>query len=273
MVFALPKPEPDEFDKEDVGQWTADKHHFLRRYIDAFTTSMKNKKWDGLHYVDLFSGPGIVQIRDGELDWGSPLIAAQAPHKFSRLHLCDIKTKNIEALNQRLTRYPQPQEPQVICGDANDAVVDIVATIPKGTLTLAFLDPHGLHLTFDTLVALSNRRADLIIFFPDHLDALRNWENVYQGNPDSNLDRVLGRNDWHKKMTSAPSSRWAEVLQELYKEKIRSLGYEYFEDERIAMPNGRYLYKLLFCANHPTAAQLWRRVSRQKRDGQIDLFE
>ena len=88
------------------------------RYIDAFTTYMKNKKWRGLHS-------------------------------------------------------------QLLHGDANEKICEIVREIPRRTLTLAFLDPYGLHLDYETLKVLSSIRADLIIFFPDHLDALRNWEYNY----------------------------------------------------------------------------------------------
>ena len=273
MVFELPSPEDDGLYKEVVGSWSADKHHFLRRYIDAFTTAMKNKPWAGLHYVDLFCGPGIVEIKDGPLDWGSPLIAAQSPNQFTRLHLCDKKTKNIDALNKRLELYSQPNRPQVVTGDSNILVGQIISEIPTDALTLAFLDPHGLHLEFDTVKTLSDRRADLIIFFPDHLDALRNWEYVYKETPDSNLTKVLGRDNWLEIMSEVSNDRWAEVLQNMYIEQIASLGYRFFEDERIAMPNGRFLYKLIFCTRHELAAKLWRGTSKRHRDGQGRLFE
>ena len=39
MVFDLQPPEDDGLHMDSVGSWSADKHHFLKRYIDAFTTS------------------------------------------------------------------------------------------------------------------------------------------------------------------------------------------------------------------------------------------
>ena len=55
-MFELPSPKDDDLYIPTVGEWSRDKHYFLMRYIDAFTTSMKNKKWQGLHYIDLFAG-------------------------------------------------------------------------------------------------------------------------------------------------------------------------------------------------------------------------
>jgi three-Cys-motif partner protein len=252
----------------EVGPWSVDKHHFLRRYIDGFMTAMKKKPWKGFHYIDLFAGAGIERIKGNGLDWGSPLIAAQSPEPFTQLHLCDIDRSKIAALTLRLKRFPQPQAPQIICGDSNVSVDEITRAIPLGTLSLAFLDPYGLHLNFKTLAKLASRRVDLIIFFPDHLDALRNWENVYQGKPDSNLDRVLGGAPWLETMLKRPREHWPEVLRKLYVERIRTLGYEHFDYERIQSREGRDLYQLIFCSCSSAGVAIWRGIAKNKPGGQ-----
>src|SRR3982751_3527906 len=112
-MINLPVPEDDGLYTPKVGPWSADKHHFLRRYIDAFTTAMRKKKWSSLHYIDLFASAGIERIENGPLDWGSPLIAAQAPHRFSRLHCTELSKRSFEALSARIARITQPQSPQV----------------------------------------------------------------------------------------------------------------------------------------------------------------
>ena len=266
-MFVLPQPTDDGLLIPKVGSWSRDKHHFLVRYIDAFTTAMRDKGWGGLHYIDLFAGAGIEQVEDYGLDWGSPLIAAQAPYLFNQMHVCELEKKRCTALRARLKRFPQPSPPQVLQGDANKKVHDVVKALPTNTLSLAFLDPYGLHLHFETLRALSARKVDLIIFFPDHLDALRNWENVYQGRPNSQLDRVLGV-PWLDVMTAAPQDRWAQVLTDLYVRQIKTLGYSEFEYERISLPNRRFLYKLIFCSRHKAGGQIWRNVSLRKPGGQ-----
>jgi three-Cys-motif partner protein len=270
-MFHLPPPGDDQLETPTVGNWSRDKHHFLRRYIDAFTTAMKKKRWRGLHYIDLFAGAGIEGLDDGTLDWGSPLIAAQSPTRFSRLHLCELNKRRYTALQKRLSKFPQPTEPQVIHGDANKEVATVAKSVPAGTLSLAFLDPHGLHLHFSTLRELSALRADLIIFFPDHLDALRNWEIVYRDNPNSNLDQVLGTGSWREAVGAAPQDRWADVLSKLYLRQIRTLDFRYFDQERISLPNGRFLYKLIFCSKSKIGADIWRGIAGTSADGQRSL--
>ncbi len=237
------------------------------RYIDAFVTAMKNKPWAGLHYIDIFAGAGIERLKDSkELDWGSALIAAKAPHSFDKLHLCEKNKQAYDALNTRISKIKP--DSQVLHGDANERVHEILEDIPGKTLSLAFLDPYGLHVDFDTLSALAKRRADLVIFFPDHLDALRNWEHNYLDNPDSNLDHYLGKgSDWRSIISGTPQSRLAEVLRKLYVEQIRSLGYTEFEYERISMKK-HPLYVLIFCSRSKFAAKLWRGTSQTKLDGQ-----
>jgi three-Cys-motif partner protein len=263
----IPTPTDDGLYIPTVGQWSRDKHYFLMRYIDAFTTSMKEKKWAGLHYVDLFAGAGIERLEESkELDWGSPLIAAYARHPFDRLHLCEKSKREYSALKSRITAVKP--DSQVLRGDANQRVHDIVKEIPDGTLSLAFLDPYGLHVDFGTVKVLSQLRADLIIFFPDHLDALRNWGSNYLNEPNSNLDRYLGPAcDWRSPINNAPRDRHAEVFRELYVAQIKSLGYTHFEYQRI-YAKGHPLYILILCSHSALAAKLWRGTSQIAPDGQ-----
>lgn len=267
-MFKLPPAEDDGLYITEVGEWSRDKHHFLLRYLDAFTTAMKDKGWTGLHYVDLFAGAGIERLQvSGRLEWGSPLITAQTPVPFTNLHLCDNDERKYEALCTRMSRYRT--DAQILHSDANEKVHEVVKAIPEGGLSLACLDPYGLHLQYKTLKILARKRMDLIIFFPDHLDALRNWQSVYKDNPDSNLDLVLGHgSDWRSQFEKYPADRRAQLLRDLYVERIKILGYQEFEYERICIKPGQPLYQLLFCSQHPVAARIWRRVAKKKPDGQ-----
>lgn len=263
----LDRPQNDGLEIPEVGPWSRDKHHFLHRYIKAFITAMKQKRWSGLHYIDPFAGAGLARIKGtDELDWGSPLIAARANPPFDRLHLCEKKTVAFKALTQRLQVVRSGD--QLLCGDANQKVHEIVDAIPRGALSLAFLDPYGLHLDYETLRAFSTVRSDLIIFFPDRIDAHRNWRAYYWLDPNSNLDAVLGPDsDWRHVILDAPESQRPAKFRELYEQQIRRLGYTEFEYEGIPSNRNR-LYWLIFCSRHRAGRDIWRGVSEKKRDGQ-----
>lgn len=268
----LPEALDDGLPTLSVGEWSRDKHYFLLRYLDAFVTAMRKKGWSGLHYIDLFCGPGLLKLKDSkELIWGSPMIAAFC-QGFDSIHLCDEKHEYIDAVRERIAREAAQTTAFYYAGDANVEVRNIASAIPSGSLSVAFLDPFGLHLHFSTLEVLAKRRVDLIIFFPDHLDILRNCEFVYKDNPNSNLDKVFGNGcDWRSIFEKTPNHRWAEELRKKYVQQIRKLGYKCFEYQRIMF--GRTPgYCLIFCSHHPVGAKIWRGTSKKLRDGQ-DTFD
>ncbi len=228
------------------------------------------KKWRHLHYIDLFAGAGVVTLRESrKLSWGSPLIAAQADTPFDNLHYCERSRNKYEALHVRVGRVRSGSGDQILQGDANEKVHEIVGAIPTTkTLSLAFLDPCGLHLDYETLRRISSIRSDLIVYFPDRVDFLRNWRLNYYDPPRSNPDRVLGTGaDWRSIFKEKPRSSWAEALRKLYVAQIRKLGYTCFEYERI-FAKKLPIYQLIFCSCHPLGADLWRRVAKKKPDDQ-----
>ncbi len=268
-MFQLEPPHDDGLMIPEVGEHSKYKHHFIRRYIDVFTTAMKGKRWSGLHYVDLFAGAGIERLRDsGILEWGSPMIAAHAPHPFERLHLCERDEKKHDALTRRISLI-RPDS-QIVTGDANEQASAIVQAIPEKTLSLCFLDPYGLHIDLQTIKVLAVKRMDLIVFFPDRVDALRNWAAYYLEDPESNLDRCLGDSiDWRTRLREAPPHRQAEVLRDTYIEVIRTeLKYREIDFERVATTSGQPLYYLIFCSRDPASSRLWRRIATRKPDRQ-----
>ncbi len=268
-VLNLAPPANDGLITPTVGGWSRDKHHFLLRYIDAFTTAMHTKRWSGLHYIDLFAGAGIERLEEsGELDWGSPLIAAQATFAFDQLHLCEKDAEKSDALCHRVAQFRTKSKDQILNGDANEKVHDIINAVAPRALALAFLDPYGLHLDYETLRSLAEIRSDLIIFFPDRLDALRNWQAYYWDNPQSNLDAVLGAgSDWRKIIRDAPNSQRPQAFLQLYVQQIKKLGYRHFEWEPIPS-DGRRLYWLIYCSRVAIGAKIWRGVSQKKPGGQ-----
>lgn len=263
------RPVDDGLIIPNVNEWSRHKHHFLARYVDAFTTAMKKKKWSGLHYIDLFAGAGIERIeRSNELEWGSPLLAVQARFPFTGLHLCEMDAEKFVALRERVQRTRTTANDLFLRGDANEKVADLIASIPPRSLSLAFLDPYGLHLAYETLRTLAEVRADLIIFFPDRLDIIRNWRAYYWDNPTSNLDAVLGPDsNWRDTVLRAPPGVRMSAFLKLYVTQIQKLGYTHFEWEGIPSHRSR-LYWLIFCTRSDAGVRIWRKVAEKKPGGQ-----
>lgn len=270
----------DGLPTRESGSWAEKKLFIWNRYIEITTGAMVGKTaWpNGVVYVDLFAGPGVCFDRNsGERFPGSPLIAANAPKSFDRILLCDIDRDACEACEARLAKSPAAGRFQIFPGDCNVQIDKIVTAIPRGALTLAFLDPTGLHLHFTTVQKLSQHGpVDLLILFPDAVDILRNADHYYFNQSESKLDRVLGEgSEWRRRkaaLAHADAARVRRLFAEIYKDQLRRLaGYEYFDDEVIAGPSGP-LYRLVYATKHPRGIDFWKKSMKKELGGQRRMF-
>ena len=269
------EPRDDGLEIPEVGPWAKRKYHYLGRYLDAFTTSMKSKPWSGLFFIDLFCGAGFARIRGtDEIVEGSPILASNVRFPFTQLLLCDASRANTDACSRRLAQAPLPNPPIVFTGDSNQLVYKILEGIPPRGLGVAFIDPFNLGgITFETIRAISTRNCDLIILLPDHMDALRNASAYYEGNPESNLDRFLGNGSrWRELLGDGNASIRAQRLREMYSQQLSKMGYRHFDGIRVSNRSDTPLYYLLFASRHPAGLRLWQRVGLIDEGGQRELF-
>ncbi len=161
-----------------VGGWSKEKLYYLKKYVDTFTTSMRNK-WKGeIYYIDLFAGPGKCIVRDNEEEIdGSPLISLNTKYPFKEYYFVDMNLDACAALEERCREHKYIERIRIINDDCNKAVHDIIDNIPKRSLSLAFIDPTGLEPKFQTIEKLAQRKVDLIIIFHDSIAIGRNIKN------------------------------------------------------------------------------------------------
>ena len=207
------------------GPWIRKKYFFLERYADIFTRGMK-RQWD-LTYIDLFAGPGRcrIDLMNEETD-GSPLIALN--YDFSRYIFIEKDEKSYDALKKRCADSPKRSRTQFIPGDCNSVIQKVD---PTG-LSLAFIDPTGIDIHFDTIKTLTkNRRVDLLMTIQLGMDIKRNFGAYVKTGQGSQLDLFLGGGvDWQHLKTPR------DVVT-LYKSKVRELGYSTVESKDIEVRN------------------------------------
>lgn len=255
-----------------VGGWSRRKYHFLGRYLDAFTTAMKDK-WRELHYIDLFAGAGIARFEASqELAFSSAMLAGRVRYPFTQLHLCDADPSNTRALAVRLKDSRCPSPPRIVTGDANAHISYLLAGVPsRGALCITFADPFGLHLDFETVREIATRQSDLIVLVADNMDALRNWATYYVDNPESNLDRFMGQPGWRDVLRSAPSDRIAKSIRSMYQTQLEGLQYKYFDSISVQNRSGRDIYSLMYASRSEAGIKIWRGISMKDEGGQMSL--
>ncbi|OHB65895.1 MAG: hypothetical protein A2V70_10600 [Planctomycetes bacterium RBG_13_63_9] len=270
----------DGLPTREVGHWTEDKLFFWNRYLDITTRAMVgHRAWPaGLVYVDLFAGPGICTLRgSGKRIPGSALIAANAPKPFERILLCEKDPGFACACEQRVKTIVDPDRFQVFVGDCNDRVGRLSTEIPDQALTLAFIDPTGLHAHFETIRTLSQRGAvDLLILFADNHDIVRNVNLYEEQGSESNLDQVLGpesnwRDDWQR-LTNRSRENICQMFASAYKRQLESkLGYKEFGEETMRCAS-RPLYRLIYASKHERGLDFWQKITKKDAGGQMRLF-
>jgi len=202
-------------------------------------------------------------LKNGEHYNGSPLIALS--HEFSKYILVEEDPENLRALRQRCGKSPKHSSIQIIEGDCN-TVIDKV--VPEG-LSLAFIDPTGIDIHFDTISKLTSGRAvDLLMTVPFGMDMKRNFEQFRKQGSRSKLWKFLGGNvDWS-------AVRDANAALELFKERVRKLGYSTTEFREIVVRNVQRnvpMYFLFFASKNLKGLEFWNKITARDETGQYQL--
>jgi three-Cys-motif partner protein len=265
--------------------WTREKLTYLQRYASAFMTAMAPKrsarKWDRLVYIDLLAGPGrdIDPDTSEEFD-GSPLTALSVRPPFDHLFLADNDLENIEALKARITAEDL-RRVSILVGDCNQIVDDVVSQISGRTLGLAFIDPEGFEVDFDTLAKLAKRRIDLLYLFPSGIGVLRNLK-TFMARSDSPMDDFLGGKDWRNLPAAKQAAglvgkevpdRIVRAFLSYFRRRLKAAGFR-FQDEAAPLftntKNAR-MYHLLYFSHDQIGLRIWQGIKRIGPGGQRNL--
>ncbi len=265
--------------------WTREKLTYLQKYASAFMTAMAPKrsagKWDRLVYVDLLAGPGRdIDPDTGKEFNGSPLIALAVKPQFDHLFLADNNSENIEALKARTSSGDQ-ERVTITLGDCNEVVDWVMSRISGHTLGLAFIDPEGFEVKFETLAKLAKRRVDLLYLFPSGIGLRRNLKN-FIAQSKSPMDDFWGGRDWRELPAAKQAAGnvadatpekivWSFVSE--FKRKLADAGFN-FQDEAAPLftnTKNAQMYHLLYFSHDSTGLKIWHGIKRIGPGGQRRL--
>lgn len=246
------------------GDYAKDKLDILERFLDMFTTSMRDR-WTAISYVDLEAGPGKNELRDSqEIILGSPLIALK--YEFDHYFFVEKQQPQFEALHKRVVTSPKHDHIRTYNDDCNVAVYEIVRAIkaieapasnriPR-SLNLVFVDPEGLEIHWNTIKLLGEEtRSDLIINFSTS-GITRNIKQFLRSKQDTALDLFFGVRAWrqvYERLHSKENTAVRRVMIDLYAKQLQELSYKTTEPngEHIVLNSkNRQLYCLLCASKH-----------------------
>lgn len=258
----------------EAGPWALDKKFYLERYLEIVTKGV-GPKWNGkLSYIDLFAGPGLCVIRDSgtEVD-GSPLTAL----RFDFAHYVFVDTPDVIAtLRKRISRHPKASTVALIEGDCNQVIETVRESSPADHLAVAFVDPTGLQIRFETLRRLvQNRKIDLLMTIQLGMGITMNLPQYAQSNGET-LTNFLGNNHWRLDLDEGGSiSQTSNRIVKRYLRQLKELGYETAEGLEIPVrtsPNNLLLYFIVLASRHPRGRDFWNKITKIGPSGQRKLF-
>jgi len=246
--------------------------------MTIFSTGMKNK-WSYLNYIDLFAGPGLCyNFKRAREILGSPLLSLNTRDPFTSIHLVEMKERVLNALRKRVLRHSRKDSVYIYEGDCNEEVANLRNNLSIGydSLDLAFLDPEGFELSFETIRALTkDRKMDLIVNFPT--SGIRRNIQKTASRDSSRLDLLVP--GWREVYRNPlPTSEAAALaILDHFKKLLEGIGYETIEPaDRISIftsDTKTHLYDLIYASKNKRGKDFWQKVARKALEGsQKTLF-
>ncbi len=265
------------------GHWTTDKLEILRRYLDAYSTALKEQPSKerpfNLIYVDAFAGegywrPGKGYYRDysdfGNLHEGSPRIALETQDRaFDRLLFIEKDPQRSKSLQELRREFPN-RKIEVVTGDANTALPEFCRRMGKFDRAVVFLDPFATEVAWETVeVIAQSEKIDCWILFP-LMAVARMMPNKNEPTPDcaERLDRVFGSRE-HWQSLYKPSLQLplfgdepgqerhggSKAIADCYRERLESVFAGVAPTRRtLKNSNDAPLFDLYFAASNPIGA-------------------
>ena len=228
------------------GAWTRQKLEILRRYLDTYTTALKEQPFE-LTYVDAFAGAGVwspestYDLADygeyREMVEGSAAIALNVADKsFDQLIFIEKDEERSTSLRTLQDNY-SGRNIQVVSDDSNVALPRFCKLMGDFDRAVVFLDPFATQVNWSTVEAVAEtRKIDCWILFP--LMAIARMMPIEQKPTpalSAQLDRIFGsREHWQGLYRPSPQlsmfdidlgqqrSSGSEQIAELYRTRLES---------------------------------------------------
>jgi len=201
------------------GDWTAQKLEDVRKYLAAYATIMSKQRFR-FAYIDAFAGTGYRTLKvageQTELLFpelaeqesqtfveGSARIALQVEPRFDKYIFIERDASRFTELQGLKEEYPLLREDiLLINSEANIYLNELCQKRSWASRrALIFLDPFGMQVTWDTIVAIANTQAvDLWILFPlgVAVNRLIRRDGKISEAWRRKLDAMFGATDWYE---------------------------------------------------------------------------
>lgn len=269
------------------GDWTRKKLDILERYLNAYTTALKNMKFK-LMYIDAFAGTGDIGRCQQEDEDAKMLIEGSASRAlkigdklFDRLIFVEKDRDRYRQL-RNLCQRNSSREIRIENADANSFLVNKLQEDWKKWRGVLFLDPFATEVEWKTVRHIARFKLDVWILFPTSavirmLPKSRKPDDISSKMARS-LTRVFGNESWRKLYSVSPQQslfggeeeyqRYSGSLEiiKIYKKNLRNLFGKRFMKESKTLKNSKNspLFEFIFCvgSSNPKAISLAKGIAK-----------
>lgn len=250
------------------GDWTRDKLNMVERYLNAYTTALKNTDFR-LIYIDAFAGTGVISLRQSDKEErqfleGSAIRAKRVKDKYFDDIL--LVEKDARRCAQLAVRMDGDRRIRVVKEDANCFLRNLSYDWRKHRGVL-FLDPFATEVEWSTIERVASFQAlDIWILFPTMaIVRMLTLQRMPDENHERILTRVYGDKSWQELYRPNPQfdllnhdsseerQKGTTGLLQIYKNRLRDLyGNRFMEDSRsLRTHTNTRLFELIFCVGNP----------------------
>jgi three-Cys-motif partner protein len=283
-----------------VGPWARDKLDRLEKYLSAYTTIMRKQAWcDGYVYIDAFAAAGEHKVRPSsksafgneltavatfaweqgeqrEFIAGSPRVALDVPHPFSRYVFLEKSPQRVEDLRRLERHYGDERRMIIREGDCNDYLRGQLAPNVDWARwrALVFLDPFGMQVPWETIAALARTGGvEIFLNFPVGMAIqrmLRRDPTEMTAERRRPLDEYFGSTGWFDAVYPSRRERTlfgeedctAKVEQSgrhlvrWYRERLQEVFPHVSKAALVRNTHGGHLYYLLLASHNRTGVKI-----------------
>jgi three-Cys-motif partner protein len=265
-----------------VGEWAYDKIYRLVQYFGTFAGGM-SKKWLGLNYVEICSGPGRCITREDRKEIDGTAMAIIRHKHFPKLKkglFIDASPRVVDILNQRIKALGASHIAEAVVGDYGDAagLCRILNRLPDSCLNLVFIDPTECDVPFNTIqrIVAHLQNADLLINVAIGTDVNRNIANAattpsftrarHKYETFLGIPGFCSQPDVVALAQRADHDDLRRKFADTYKDQLHTLGYVHTDIRQV-----RHYYYLLFASRHSKGLEFWKESCKYSPANQKEM--
>ncbi len=269
------------------GNWTESKMEIVVSYAKAYLTIMKEQKWAKTIYFDGFAGSGIIETDDSEekiKGTALRILDITEPSEFDMYYFVELDEKHKQDLDKQIQENYFGRNIHIANADCNEKLVKLAEYLAanKAFRALAFIDPYGMSVNWNSIEALRGLGVDLWILVPTGIGINRLLKS--DGNISEawllKLEKFLGlpqveiKNHFYKSQsvntlfglqTTIEKERdTVNKAGELYRQRLNTV-FKFVSDSFV-MKNttNSIMYHFMMATNNPSALKIANDVIKPK---------